>query len=141
MLKSFFSPQSVAVIGASTSPSKLGYTVVENLIQGGYVNIGKVFPINPKADFILGQKAYPSVLDVPEKIDLAVIVIPYQHVPEALLECGKKGIFAAVIITAGFREAGMEGLERDASCSKSPKNSTFVLLDPIALGLLIHIPL
>jgi acyl-CoA synthetase (NDP forming) len=66
MLKPFFEPKSVAVIGASTSPGKLGYTVVENLVQGGYSKVGKVYPINPKADEILGQKAYASVLEVPE---------------------------------------------------------------------------
>ncbi|MEE9599860.1 MAG: CoA-binding protein, partial [Anaerolineales bacterium] len=84
MLEEFFTPKSVAVVGASTSPEKLGYAVLENLVNGGYVNVGKIYPINPKADEILGQKAYPSVLDVPDDIDLAVIVIPYPYVPAVL---------------------------------------------------------
>ena len=113
MLEEFFNPKSVAVIGASTSPGKLGYAVLENLVEGGYVEIGTIYPINPKADEILGQKAYPSVLDVPGDIDLAVVVIPYKFVPSVLEDCGKKKIPAVVIISAGFREAGMEGLERE----------------------------
>ena len=113
MLNNFFEPKAVAVIGASTDPEKLGYAVLENLVKGGYAKKGKVYPINPKADEILGHKAYPSVLDVPESIDLAVIVIPYSYVPHVLEECGEKNIPAAIVISAGFREAGKEGLERE----------------------------
>ncbi|MFV1949618.1 MAG: CoA-binding protein, partial [Anaerolineales bacterium] len=90
MLEAFFNPRSVAIIGASTSPEKLGYAVLENLVSGGYVDIGKIYPINPKADEILGQQAYPTVMDVPGEIDLAVIVIPYTYVPDVLIECGEK---------------------------------------------------
>jgi acyl-CoA synthetase (NDP forming) len=64
-LDTFFKPQSVAVIGASTNPEKLGYAVVKNLVDGGYINQGKIYPINPSASEILGQKVYPSVLEVP----------------------------------------------------------------------------
>jgi acetyltransferase len=106
MLEAFFEPASVAVIGASSTPAKLGHAVLKNLIDGGYVKRGKVYPINPTATEILGLPAYPSVLEVPGPVDLAVIVIPYQHVPEALQICGQKGIPAAVVISAGFREAG-----------------------------------
>ncbi len=96
MLEEFFTPKSVAVVGASTSPEKLGYAVLENLVNGGYVKVGKIYPINPKADQILGQKAYPSVLDVPGEIDLAVIVIPYTYVPDVLKDCGKKNIAGVI---------------------------------------------
>src|SRR5688572_4957133 len=106
MLDKFFEPQSVAVIGASRDPDKLGYAVVENLVNGGFASTGKVYPINPKADEIFGLKVYPSVLDVEDPIDLGVIVIPYKFVPGAMQECGEKGIPAVVVITAGFREAG-----------------------------------
>ena len=108
MLNAFFEPAAVAVIGASADPDKLGYSVLQNLIEGGYVQYGQVYPINPKADQILNLKVYPSVLDVPGEIDLAVVVIPHKFVPAALKECGQKGIPAAVIITAGVREAGLE---------------------------------
>ena len=136
MLEAFFDPKSVAVVGASTSPEKLGYAVLENLVNGGYAEIGKIFPINPKADEILGQKAYPSVLDVPENIDLAVIVIPYPYVPAVLEECGKKKISGVVVISAGFREAGMEGLERELELLEIAKKYQFRLIGPNCLGII-----
>ncbi len=136
MLEAFFDPKSVAVVGASTSPEKLGYAVLENLVYGGYAEIGKIFPINPKADEILGQKAYPSVLDVPENIDLAVIVIPYPYVPAMLEECGKKKIPGVVVISAGFREAGMEGLERELELLEIAKKYQLRLIGPNCLGII-----
>lgn len=136
MLEAFFDPKSVAVIGASTSPEKLGYAVLENLVNGGYAEVGKIFPINPKADEILGQKAYPTVLDVPDEIDLAVIVIPYPYVPAVLEECGKKKIPGVVVISAGFREAGMEGLERELELVEIAKKYQFRLIGPNCLGII-----
>jgi acetate---CoA ligase (ADP-forming) len=136
MLEEFFHPKSVAVIGASTSPGKLGYAVLENLVEGGYKEVGTIYPINPKADEILGQKAYPSVLDVPGDIDLAVVVIPYKFVPEILVDCGKKNIPAVVIISAGFREAGMEGLERELELVDIAKEYNIRLIGPNCLGII-----
>ena len=136
MLEEFFDPKSVAVVGASTSPEKLGYAVLENLVNGGYAEVGKIFPINPKADEILGQKAYPSVLDVPDDIDLAVIVIPYSYVPAVLEECGKKKVPGVVVISAGFREAGMEGLERELELLEIAKEYQFRLIGPNCLGII-----
>ncbi len=136
MLEEFFTPKSVAVVGASTSPEKLGYAVLENLVNGGYVNVGKVYPINPKADEILGQKAYPSVLDVPDDIDMAVIVIPYPYVPAVLKECGKKNVAGVVVISAGFREAGMEGLERELELIEIANEHKFRLIGPNCLGII-----
>lgn len=142
MLEPFFEPKSVAVIGASTSPGKLGYTVVENLVDVGYAKVGGVYPINPNANEILGLKAYPSVLDVPDAIELAVIVIPYMYVPEALRECGQKKIPAAIIITAGFREAGMEGLERERELLDIAKQYDIRIVGPNCLGIIdTHTPL
>jgi acetyl coenzyme A synthetase (ADP forming)-like protein len=136
MLEEFFHPKSVAVIGASTSPGKLGYAVLENLIEGGYVDVGTIYPINPKADEILGQKAYPTVLDVPDDIDLGVVVIPYKYVPAVLEECGKKKIPAVVIISAGFREAGMEGLERELELVEISEKYNIRLIGPNCLGII-----
>jgi acyl-CoA synthetase (NDP forming) len=87
MLKAFFEPTSVAVIGASTNPDKLGYAVLNNLLEGDYARRGKVYPINPKAKEILGHLAYPSVLNVPYPIDLAMIMLPYLYVPDILKDC------------------------------------------------------
>ena len=136
MLEEFFHPKSVAVIGASTSPGKLGYAVLENLVEGGYIDVGTIYPINPKADEILGQKAYPSVLDVPGDIDLAAVVIPYKYVPAVLEECGKKKIPAVVIISAGFREAGMEGLERELELVEIAEKYNIRLIGPNCLGII-----
>lgn len=142
MLEPFFEPKSVAIIGASTSPGKLGYTVVENLVSVGYGERGKIYPINPKADELLGHKAYASVLEVPGEIDLAVIVIPYSYVPEALRECGEKKIPAAIIITAGFREAGMEGLERERELLEIAREFNIRIVGPNCLGIIdTHTPL
>jgi acetyl coenzyme A synthetase (ADP forming)-like protein len=136
MLQPFFEPKSVAVIGASTNPDKLGHAVLKNLVDGGYSKKGKVYPINLDAGEILGHKAYPSVRDVPAPIDLAVIVIPYPHVPEALRECGKKDIPAAIVISAGFREAGREGLERELELIDIAEQYGIRLVGPNCLGVI-----
>jgi len=136
MLNNFFEPASVAVIGASTNPTKLGHSVVKNLIEGGYKNFGRIYPINHKADEILGIKAYPTVDDVPGSIDLAVIVIPYPYVPDALRECGHKEIKAAIVISAGFREAGSEGLERELELVEILDQFDMRLIGPNCLGVI-----
>ncbi|HLE50809.1 MAG TPA: acetate--CoA ligase family protein [Anaerolineales bacterium] len=136
MLEAFFQPASVAVIGASSDPQKLGYAVLKNLVEGGYAQRGKVFPINLTASEILGHPAYPTVAAVPEPIDLAVIVIPYPHVPAALRTCGEKGIPAAIVISAGFREAGREGLERELELIAIAKEYGIRLIGPNCLGVI-----
>jgi acetyltransferase len=135
-LDTFFNPDSVAVIGASTNPEKLGYAVVKNLVDGGFSRRGKVYPINPTASEILGIKAFPSVMEVPEKIDLAVIVIPYTHVPDALRICGQKGIPSTIVISAGFREAGQEGLERELELIQICHQYNLRLIGPNCLGVI-----
>ncbi|UCH61221.1 MAG: acetate--CoA ligase family protein [Anaerolineales bacterium] len=135
-LAAFFKPGTVAVIGASTKPTKLGHAVLKNLVEGGYVDQGTIYPINPGADEILGQTAYASVLEVPNQIDLAVIVIPYPNVPAALRECGQKGIPAAIVISAGFREAGMEGLERERELVQIAQEFNIRLIGPNCLGVI-----
>jgi acetyltransferase len=136
MLRAFFEPESVAVIGASTNPDKLGHSVLKNLVEGGYGQTGKIYPINPGAGEILGQRTYPSVLDVEGSIELAVIVIPYPYVPEALRLCGMKGIPAAIVISAGFREAGMEGLERERELVQIAQEYNIRLVGPNCLGVI-----
>jgi acetyltransferase len=136
-LDSFFNPSSIAVIGASTNTSKLGYAVLENLVNGGFLSDSRqVHPINPKADEILGLKAYPDVNQVPGEIDLAVIVIPYPVVPDALRTCGQKGIPSAIVISAGFREAGMDGLEREQELLQIAKEFDIRLIGPNCLGVI-----
>jgi acetyltransferase len=134
MLEPFFKPQSVAIIGASRDPEKLGYAVLANLLNGDFP--GHLYPVNPKADEILDLKAYPSVLDIPDPVDLAVVVIPYRFVCDALEECGQKGIPAVVIITAGFREAGLEGLERETELVETARKYNMRLIGPNCLGVI-----
>jgi acetyl coenzyme A synthetase (ADP forming)-like protein len=136
-LDPFFNPRSVAVIGASTNPNKLGYAVLDNLVNGGYLtDERRVYPINPKAETILDLLTYPSVNAVAEPIDLAVLVIPYSSVPEALRTCGEKGIPAAIVISAGFREAGMEGLQRERELVEIAKQYNIRLIGPNCLGVI-----
>lgn len=136
-LDAFFSPQSIAVIGASTNTSKLGYAVLDNLVNGDFLQDGrKVYPINPKADEILGLPAFPVVSDIPDPIDLAVIVIPYPLVPEAMRTCGEKGIPAVIVISAGFREAGMDGLEREQELIEITNEYNIRLIGPNCLGVI-----
>jgi acetate---CoA ligase (ADP-forming) len=88
LLNALFKPKSIALVGASAQKGKIGYTVLENLIQGGYQ--GKIYPINPAATEIQGLKTFASVLDVPGEIDAAVITIPAKFVLQATEDCGKK---------------------------------------------------
>jgi acyl-CoA synthetase (NDP forming) len=108
-LNSLLKPKSVAVVGASAQPGKIGYTVLDNLIKSGYQ--GPMYPINPTASEILGIKVYPSVKDIPGSIDAAIITVPAKYVAEVLVDCGKKGVKALIIITSGFSEVGRHDLE------------------------------
>jgi acetate---CoA ligase (ADP-forming) len=134
MLDGFFKPTAVAIVGASETPGKLGYTVLANVVEAGFP--GAIYPINPKAHEIMGHKAYPSVLDLPEVPQLAVIVIPYNYVPGALRECGEKGIKSVVIISAGFRESGVEGLEREKEVIQIAQKYGIRFIGPNVLGII-----
>lgn len=106
-LDAFFRPRSVAVIGASESPEKYGNIILRNILDGGFR--GAVYPINPKSESILGLQCFRNVKDIPDTVDLAVVIIPARLVPQAVAECGEKAVKAAIIITGGFSEAGAEG--------------------------------
>ena len=111
-LKYMFRPQSVAVVGASEDPAKWGYGVLNNITQGGFA--GRVYPVNPNADYILGRTAYRSLRDIPEPVDLAFIVIPAPFVVTAVRDAIAVGVRSLIIITAGFGETGAEGKKREA---------------------------
>ena len=110
-MKRIFSPAGIAIIGASGDPSKLGYSTVKNIIDGGYK--GKIYPINPKADEILGMKCYRSVREITGKVDVAVIVIPAKNVADAVIALGEKGVAGAIVISSGFAEIGNNELQRE----------------------------
>ena len=124
LLEKLFNPQSVAIVGASTHVGKIGYILVENMLKYKYK--GKIFPINPKASEILGLKVYPSLRDVPEKIDLAIIAVKPPVVLETIKICGEKGIEAAIVISAGFKEAGPEGAKLEEELKKLKAERLFI---------------
>ncbi|HET6501325.1 MAG TPA: acetate--CoA ligase family protein, partial [Amycolatopsis sp.] len=111
VMNRMMNPRAVAVIGASDQPGKIGNSVMKNLINGGFA--GEIHPINPKADEILGRKAYASIGDIPGDVDVAVFAIPAKFVPSALAECGAKGVPAAVLIPSGFAETGNHELQEE----------------------------
>ncbi len=110
-LNNLLQPKSVAIVGASAQPGKIGYTVIENLLKGGYQ--GKIYPINPTASEILDLPVFPNISAVPGKIDLAVITVPVKLACQVIEECGQKGIKALSVITSGFSEVGRQDLEQE----------------------------
>lgn len=133
MLDMFLDPQSVAVIGASREPGKLGYAVLENIIKSGFK--GPIYPINPNAPEILGLPCFTSVLGVPGSIDLAVITIPAKFVAKVLDECGQRGVKGAIIITAGFREVGSAGAQLERELITIANQYKMRLVGPNVLGM------
>ena len=131
-LEGFFKPKSVAIIGASSNPAKIGYQILNNIIVGGYE--GKILPVNPKDEEILGKKAYKSVLDVPEDIDLAVITIPQPMVIATMEECAQKGVKDVAIITSGFGEVG--NFEEEQKLKEIADKNKMPFIGPNILGLL-----
>jgi acetyl coenzyme A synthetase (ADP forming)-like protein len=109
-LHGFFNPRSVAIIGASRNPKKVGHVIFRNFLEGGFK--GRVFPVNPNCDDIYGHKTYPSVLYIKNRVDLAVICIPAAIVPATLRQCAKKRIHNVIIISGGFAEVGNHELEK-----------------------------
>ena len=102
-------PRSIAVIGASEQDGKIGNSVMKNLVNGGY--LGEIYPVNPKADEILGHKAYASVTDIPGDVDVAVFAVPAKFVAAALEQCGEKGVAGGILIPSGFAETGNQELQ------------------------------
>ena len=107
-LDALFKPRSIAIIGASQKDLSIGNVILKNLLLYGYT--GSIYPINPKMEEIRGVKAYPTIFDVPDEIDLAHVIVPAKFVPQIIDECGRKGIKAVIINSAGFSEMGDEGI-------------------------------
>ncbi len=133
-LRPFFTPDGVAVIGASATPGKLGYGVIANLIKSGYR--GPIYPVNPRADEILGLPAYADITSVPDPVELAVIIIPAPAIPDALRACGQRGIRAAAILSGGFAEAGSEGEARQQEMLDIAHTYGMRLVGPNGVGVL-----
>lgn len=130
----FFSPNHIAVIGATEAPGSVGRTTLWNLISSPFG--GTVFPVNPKRSSVLGIRAYPSILQVPEQVDLAVVVTPAPSVPKVIHECGQAGVKGAIIISAGFKELGAPGVALEAQVLAEARAAGIRIIGPNCLGLM-----
>jgi len=133
-LKSIFAPKNVAVIGATEKEGSVGRTILWNLISSPFG--GAVFPINPKRPSLLGIKAYPSIKDVPDQIDLAVIVTPATSIPDLITECVEAGVKGAIVISAGFKETGPEGVELERRMLENARKGGIRIVGPNCLGVM-----
>ena len=130
----FFSPKTVAVIGATETPGTVGRTVLWNLVTSPFG--GTVYPVNPKRPSVLGVKAYASISDIPEPVDLAVIITPPPSIPGLIRECGENGVQGAIVISAGFKEIGPEGAELERQLLVEAQKANIRIIGPNCLGVM-----
>ncbi len=133
-LKCFFEPSSVAVVGASRNPIKFGHFLLRNLVDLGFD--GKIHPVNPHAEAILGLKSYPKVDSIPEEVELAIIITPAATVPQVMRDCAKKHVKGVVICSSGFREAGGEGFKLEQEIVEIAKKAGIRVIGPNTTGIL-----
>ncbi|AGK60874.1 Acyl-CoA synthetase (NDP forming) [Archaeoglobus sulfaticallidus PM70-1] len=133
-LHRLFYPESVAIIGASRTVGKPGYNIVWNLKQHGFR--GRIYPVNPNADKILDYKCYPSILDIPDEIDMAIIAVPAKLVPQVMEQCAEKHVKGAVIVSSGFSEEGEIGAEYERRVLEIAKSSGIRIFGPNTTGVL-----
>ena len=124
----------MAVIGATETQGTVGRTILWNLISSPFG--GTVFPVNPKRPSVLGIKAYPTIADVPEQVDLAVIITPATSVPGIIGDCVKAGVKGAIIISAGFKETGPEGVELERQIMEHARRGNMRIIGPNCLGVM-----
>lgn len=132
-LDALFSPRSVAVIGASNREGSVGRALFANVLMNGYT--GMVFPVNMTARSVLGVKAYPSVLDIEDEVDLAILIVPALAVPATMAECGQKKVKAAIVISAGFKELGPTGAQLEAAVRDRARQYGIRMVGPNCFGL------
>ncbi len=133
-IQTFFRPRSVAVVGASRERGTIGAEVFHNILQDGFT--GSVYPVNPKAEMVGTVRAYPSILDIPGDVDLAVIAVPAEHVLEVTDQCARKGVRGVVVISAGFKEAGEEGAALENALLAKVRSYGIRLVGPNCMGVL-----
>ncbi|HET8588908.1 MAG TPA: GNAT family N-acetyltransferase [Nakamurella sp.] len=126
-------PRSVAVIGASNDPGKIGHAVLMNLLRGGFT--GPVYPVNPESLSVQGVRAYPMVTDIPDPVDLAVVTVPAAGVQEVMRGCREKGVHGLVVVTAGFADAGSDGAGAQRRMVALARAAGMRVLGPNCLGL------
>lgn len=138
-LDAIFRPKSVAIIGASSTPGKVGYVLANNLLKSGYDK--PVYLVNVRGGVILGQEAYKSISDIQGEVELAVISIPSAYVLDTVVECGEKGVKALIIISAGFKETGHEGAELEKKIVEAAHKYGMRIQGPNCLGAInTHVP-
>lgn len=136
----FFKPRGVVLLGASTSPQKLGYGVARNLTTSGYP--GPIHFVGQKQGELFGRPLFMDVKDVPDPVDLAILIVPPNAMPDTIEICGNRGIHSAVIVSAGFREVGEEGARLEVECLERAKKFGIRLLGPNCIGTIdTHLPL
>ena len=128
-----FYPQTIAIIGASSKPGKIGYALLKNIVEYGYE--GRIYPINPERSEILGLKTYPRIQDVPEKVDLAIISVPAHGVLGVMEDCVKKCVRGALIITSGFSEVGEEGRTLENQVVETARRGNVRVIGPNMMGI------
>ena len=134
-LEKIFAPQSVAVIGASQKPNSVGHTVISNLISGGFA--GEIYPVHPEYAEVEQRRCYKSVRDLPNPADLAVVCTPARTVPDLVRQCGETGIMGMIVISAGFRETGKEGVALEDQIRQAAKAFDGMrIVGPNCLGLM-----
>ncbi|MGH7679185.1 MAG: CoA-binding protein, partial [Gemmatimonadaceae bacterium] len=133
-LKALLAPRSIAVIGASRAPRTMGHQVLANLLQQGFT--GTVYPVNPRARSVCAVHSYASIGDVPEPVDLAIIVVPKGEVLRVATECAAAGVKALVVISAGFREQGGEGAERERQLVELVRRNDMRMVGPNCMGVI-----
>ena len=139
-LDPFFSPSGIVLIGASQDPGKLGHILARNLIQSGFP--GRVHFVNPKGWTLFNQPIHLRISDVPDPVDIAVILVPASAVPDNLRECGQRGIRAAIISSGGFRETGEFGEDLENTCLRIAREHHMRLMGPNCVGLIdTHLPM
>ncbi len=134
MLDSLFNPRSIAVIGASRDPKKVGHAILNNLIRFQYQ--GQLYPVNPSAPDILGLRTFRRVSEIGREVDLAVISVPARSVPGTLIDCAHSGVRAAVIVSAGFKESGPEGAKLEEEVRRIAEEKRIRILGPNCLGII-----
>ena len=133
-LDALFNPSSVAVVGASSSPGKVGHDIFVNILKGGFT--GTLYPVNPKAKSIACVRAYPDIKDIPDPIELAIIILPPLHAETAIQHSIDKGVKAVVIVSAGFKEVGGEGLEIERRIVAMCREAGVRVVGPNCLGVI-----
>lgn len=133
-LRVFLKPRSIAVIGASRRQGTIGNKLFHNLLHQEFK--GVVYPVNPNAEAVASVKTYPSVLDIPGEVELAVVIVPAETVQQVIEQCGRKGVQGAVIISAGFGESGAEGMERQVRLVETAHSYGMHLIGPNCMGII-----